>query len=76
MVGWRGRVMWCKRYFVVRRSALNQLAVKQSAHCVLTGLPPGDNLYPVYEARRKPRAEAIIYIDYRHACRAGIKHSQ
>lgn len=37
MVGWRSRVMWCKRYFVVRRSALNQLAVKQSAHCVLTG---------------------------------------
>lgn len=33
-------------------------------------------LYPVYEARRKPRAKAIIDIDHCDPCRAGVKHSE
>ena len=50
--------------------------VKQSAHCVFLKFASGGYLYPVYEACRKPRAKAIIYIDYGHPCRAGVKHSQ
>ena len=34
------------------------------------------HLYPVYKARRKPGAEAVIDIDNRDAGGAGIKHSQ
>ena len=33
-------------------------------------------LYPVYEARRKPGAEAVIDIDYRHAGGAGVEHAE
>jgi len=33
------------------------------------------HLYPVYEARRKPRAKAIIDVDYGHPGGAGIKHA-
>ena len=34
------------------------------------------HLYPVYKARRKPGAEAVIDINNRDAGGAGIKHSQ